>query len=87
MNISLGLISWVLLIVLGVFNTGFAVTLYLKGLKLVEAQRAVVFTYLEPLSTAVFGYICLSQQPTLNMFIGGSIILLAGYVVATNSED
>ncbi|MCX8183176.1 MAG: DMT family transporter [Crenarchaeota archaeon] len=41
---SLNLFSWVLLFTLGVFNTAFAVTLYLKGLKLVKAQKAVVFT-------------------------------------------
>jgi drug/metabolite transporter (DMT)-like permease len=86
-NLSLDLTSWVLLVALGVCNTGFAVTLYLKGLKSVEAHRAVVFTYLEPVSTAVFGYIFLAQHPTLHMIAGGFLILLAGYIVATNSGD
>jgi len=90
MNTSMSLMSlmsWMLLVVLGVCNTGFAVTLYLNGLKMVEAQRAVVFTYLEPVSTAVFGYVFLAQQPTLRLLIGGCLILLAGYVVAANSGD
>jgi len=87
MNTSMSLTSWILLAVLGVCNTGFAVTLYLNGLKIVEAQRAVVFTYLEPVSTAVFGYVFLAQQPTLRLLIGGCLILLAGYVVAKNSGD
>jgi drug/metabolite transporter (DMT)-like permease len=72
-----------LLLVLGVFNTGFAVTLYLKGLRLVKAQKAVVFTYLEPASAVAFGFLFLAQQPTLLMLIGGFLILVAGYTVAS----
>jgi drug/metabolite transporter (DMT)-like permease len=82
-NVIMDLASWALLAVLGVCNTGFAVTLYLNGLRLVKAQKAVVFTYLEPVSSVVFGYLFLAQQPTLGMLIGGSLILLAGYVVAS----
>lgn len=82
-NLSLDWVSWALLLVLGVFNTGFAVTLYLNGLKLIKAQRAVVFTYFEPVSTMVFGFFFLAQQPTMLMLIGGSLILLAGYIAAS----
>ncbi|MGB9718318.1 MAG: DMT family transporter [Thermoproteota archaeon] len=77
-NPSLNLSSWMLLLVLGVFNTAFAVTLYLKGLRLVKAQKAVVFTYLEPVSAAVFGFLFLGQGPTLQSLIGGALILSAG---------
>ena len=74
--------SLILLLVLGVFNTGFAVTVYLKGLSLVKAQKAVVLTYLEPASAVVFGFIFLSQTPTPLMILGGSLILVAGYIVS-----
>jgi len=82
-DFSLDLASWILLLVLGVFNTGFAVTLYLKGLGMVKAQKAVVFTYLEPASTVVFGFLFLAQQPTPLMLGGGFLILIAGYIVAS----
>ncbi|MGQ9596114.1 MAG: EamA family transporter [Thermoproteota archaeon] len=71
-----------MLFILGAFNTAFAVTLYLKGLKLIKAQKAVVFTYLEPVSAAIFGSVFLAQQPTLQTVIGGALILSAGYLVA-----
>lgn len=74
--------SWLLLFILGAFNTAFAVTLYLKGLKLIKARKAVVFTYLEPVSAAIFGSVFLAQQPTLQTVIGGALILSAGYLVA-----
>ncbi len=82
-DFSPDLTSWILLLVLGVFNTGFAVTLYLKGLGMIKAQKAVVFTYLEPASAVVFGFLFLAQQPTPLMLVGGLLILIAGYIVAT----
>ena len=82
-NLSLDTASWILLFVLGIFNTGFAVTLYLKGLNMIKAQKAVVFTYLEPASAAIFGSIFLAQQPTIHMLVGGILILSAGYIVAS----
>ena len=82
-DFSPDLASWTLLLVLGVFNTGFAVTLYLKGLGMVKAQKAVVFTYLEPASAVVFGSLFLAQQPTPLMLVGGFLILIAGYIVAS----
>ncbi|MEM4610534.1 MAG: DMT family transporter [Thermoproteota archaeon] len=83
MNPSLNLSSWVLLLILGVFNTAFAVTLYLKGLKLIKAQKAVVFTYLEPVSAAVAGFLLLGQQLTLQTLTGGLMILSAGYLAGS----
>jgi len=82
-DLSLDLASWILLLVLGVFNTGFAVTIYLKGLAMIKAQKAVVFTYLEPASAVVFGFLFLAQQPTPLMLAGGFLILIAGYIVAS----
>jgi len=82
-NLSLDTASWMLLFVLGAFNTGFAVTLYLKGLNIIKAQKAVVFTYLEPVSAVIFGSLFLAQQPTIHMLIGGLLILSAGYIVAS----
>jgi len=81
-DFSPDLTSLILLLVLGIFNTGFAVTLYLKGLNLIKAQKAIVLTYLEPASAVVFGFIFLSQLPTPLMIVGGSLILIAGYIVA-----
>lgn len=75
--------SWVLLLVLGIFNTGFAVTLYLKGLGMAKAQKAAVLTYLEPASAVIFGLLFLDQQPTVFMLVGGLLILIAGYIVVS----
>lgn len=82
-DFSTDLAPWILLLVLGVFNTACAVTIYLKGLGMVKAQKAVVFTYLEPASAVVFGFLFLAQQPTPLMLVGGLLILIAGYIAAS----
>lgn len=83
MILPINLTPWILLLVLGVFNTGFAVTLYLNGLKRIKAQRAVVFTYLEPASATIFGLLFLAQQPTIHMLTGGLLILFASYLASS----
>lgn len=76
-------ISWVFLICLGAFNTGFAVTLYLKGLSLTRVQKAMVLTYLEPVSATVFGAVFLAQAPTVQTLVGGALILAASYMATS----
>lgn len=86
-DLSISLSSWLLLVLLGVFNTAFAVTLYLRGLRLIKAQEAAVLTYIEPASAVGFGYLLLAQQPTPTMIVGGLLILSAGYIVASKTEE
>lgn len=86
-DLSISLSSWMLLILLGVSNTAFAVTLYLTGLRLIRAQEAAVLTYIEPVSAMMFGYLLLDQQPTPTMVAGGILILIAGYIVASKTAD
>lgn len=74
--------SWLLLIILGGVNTSSAVTLYLYGLGSVEAHKAVILTYLEPLSAAILGLIFLGQVLRALDLIGGTLILVSGYLVA-----
>jgi len=68
---------------LGGFNTGFAVTVYLEGLKSIKTQKAVILTYLEPLFSIIFGALFLFQEPTILMLGGGSLILIASYIAVT----
>jgi drug/metabolite transporter (DMT)-like permease len=82
-DFSPDLAPWMLLLVLGILNTAFAVTLYLKGLGMIKAQKAVILTYLEPASAVVFGFLFLAQPPTPLMLVGGFLILVAGYIVAS----
>jgi len=73
--------SLILLFLMGVLNTGVAVTLYLKGLRSLKAQEAATITYLEPLSAIIFGYFMLGQEISIDIILGGALILTSQYLV------
>ncbi|MCD6126091.1 MAG: DMT family transporter [Thaumarchaeota archaeon] len=77
----LSLNSFILLFLMGVLNTGVAVTLYLKGLRSLKAQEAATITYLEPLSAIIFGYFMLGQEISIGIILGGALILTSQYLV------
>jgi drug/metabolite transporter (DMT)-like permease len=79
---SLSTMEWTLLLILSSVNTCSAVTLYLYGLAMVEAHKAVVLTYLEPLSAAIMGAIFLGQLLGPIDILGGALIVVSGYIVA-----
>ena len=79
---SLSTMEWMLLLILSSVNTCSAVTLYLYGLAMVEAHKAVVLTYLEPLSAAIMGAIFLGQLLGPIDILGGALIVVSGYIVA-----
>jgi len=74
--------AYLYLLVLGVVNTAFAVTLYFVGLRHVRAQDAAVLAYLEPVSALFFGWFFLEQSITFSAAVGGLLIVLAGFTVA-----
>ena len=73
--------NWPLLLILGTVNTAFAVSLYFSGLNKIQAQEAAVLTYLEPVSAAFYGFFLLGQLLTPAVVIGGTLVLLGGYLV------
>ncbi len=79
---SLSAMEWTLLLILSGVNTCSAVTLYLFGLAMIEAHRAVVLAYLEPLSAAIMGALFLGQLLGPVDILGGALIILSGYIVA-----
>ena len=75
--------TWPLLLILGTINTAFAVSLYFSGLNKIQAQEAAVLTYLEPVSAAFYGFFLLGQLLTPAAVIGGTLVLLGGYLVVS----
>jgi drug/metabolite transporter (DMT)-like permease len=73
--------SWAWLIVLAVAYTAFAFAAYLTALQHLPATRAAVLLYLEPASAVVFGWVLLSEEPTVSMLIGGTLVVAAGLLV------
>jgi drug/metabolite transporter (DMT)-like permease len=80
---SLSFNVWILILILAIFNTAFAVSLYYGGLKKIRAQEAAILAYLEPVSATMFGFVFLKQTPTMTVIVGGILILLGGYIVTS----
>ena len=79
--VNVKLNDWLMLALLGFFNTAFATTLYFSGLSRIRAQDAAILSYLEPASTVIYGAILLGQEPTFATAVGGVLIVFGGYIV------
>jgi drug/metabolite transporter (DMT)-like permease len=66
-----------LLLVLGIFCTALAHTLFLNGLQYVRAQLASVIAGLEPVYGILLGVLLLGELPTIRTIVGGVVILAA----------
>ncbi|MBF0608408.1 MAG: EamA family transporter [Magnetococcales bacterium] len=71
---------WIFILMALMYST-VAPYLYYRGLTYVEANRAAVLGYSEPLSAIVLSVLFLSETPGLRSLIGGALILLSGYIV------
>lgn len=63
-----------LLLLIGSINTAFAVTIYFHGLGFIEVWKAVILTYLDPLSAAFLGVLFLNQTPFIPLIVEGILI-------------
>ena len=73
--------AWASVIVLAIACTGLAYILYFRLIARIGPTRAVVVAFLIPLFAVVWGALLLDEKVTLQMLVGGGIIL-AGTALA-----
>ncbi len=71
---------------MGAMHSTLAPYLYYFGLRRIQANRAAVLGYLEPVGAIIFSMIFLSEMPHLRAYIGGAIVLLSGYLTITEKQ-
>ena len=74
-SFTLELMDVVLLLVLGVFCTAVAHSLFIYSLQALRAQFASVVTALEPIYGILFGWLLLNEHPSKQTLLGGTIII------------
>ncbi len=79
-SIDLGILLGILY--LGVISTAVAMWLWNRAFALVDASVASLFFFAQPLTGAVLATVFLGQAMTLNLWIGGGMIV-AGVLVST----
>ena len=67
--------AWIAVGALGVLCTGIAYALFYWLIEAVGAARATTVTFLVPLSALVWGNVLLGEQVTLDMALGGLLVL------------
>jgi len=87
-NVPTSARQYFLLCLLGVVHTAFTGVLFFYGLKQLRPERAVVFTYVEPISAIVFAILFLAEPLSAFVVIGGLLVVIGGTIVARiDAED
>ncbi|MBF0534751.1 MAG: EamA family transporter [Nitrospirae bacterium] len=74
-------------IVIGIFHSTIANYLYYKGLEKVQACKAAILGYIEPVGSILCGIIFLSEHVNLFSLIGGIMIIFSGYIVMRQKHE
>ncbi len=69
------------LVLLAIFPTILAVSLYFNGLKKVRAQSASILGLIEPVSAVILAVLILGEQISTHELIGGALILVGAALV------
>jgi drug/metabolite transporter (DMT)-like permease len=72
------------LLILAIFPTILAVSLYFNGLKKVKAQSASILGLIEPISAVFFAVLILGEQISILEIAGGALILIGAALVTTD---
>jgi drug/metabolite transporter (DMT)-like permease len=72
------------LVILSIFPTILAVSLYFNGLKKVKAQSASILGLIEPISAVFFAVLILGEQISTLEITGGALILIGAALVTTD---
>lgn len=77
---------WIYIILFNLFTQVLGHLLFFYGLKKVPSNIAGIILLLEPVVAAILAVLFLGQALTLNIVIGGVLILIANYVVIKYGE-
>jgi drug/metabolite transporter (DMT)-like permease len=71
-----------LLVILGTLCTAGAHTLFIKGMRKIQAQTASIISSLEPVYGIILAFILLGERPSLRTVAGGLVILGAAVAIS-----
>ncbi len=71
----------VYLILLAIFPTILAISLYFNGLNKVRAASASILGLIEPVSAVIFSLLILHESISIPVMLGGGLILIGGAIV------
>ena len=72
---------WLNMLLLSLYATSFATTVYFFGVKRLGSKIASAFFFLVPVSAIFFSAIFLKEEITFNLIIGGILSIMAVYLI------
>lgn len=72
--------SLLMLLFVGVVHTGIAYMLYFSSFKDIATDKIAVLSYIDPVSSVIFGAIFLSENISINTIVGGILILGSSFI-------
>ena len=73
--------TWISLIYLGVFCSGFALIFYNEGIEKIGVSKASAFIYAQPFVTMAAGFLFFGERLSRETVIGGSLMLCGLYLI------
>jgi drug/metabolite transporter (DMT)-like permease len=73
--------TWIAAVVMGVFCTAIAYTLWIEGTRRVRVEHVTILGYIEPVAGPLYAVFLVGQLPTTWTVVGGALILGAGLLV------
>ena len=78
--VSISPSSVLLVLVVGVFHTGIAYTMYFGSMKSLPAESVAMLSYIDPVSALILSSLILGEKMTLPGWIGAGMIILSAVV-------
>ena len=85
-NLSFDFLTIVLLLIVGILNTGITYSLYFSSIKELKAQTIAIFSYIDPIVAIFLSTFLLKEKPDIYTVIGGILILGATFVSESQKD-
>lgn len=86
-NLNINFYSIVTILLIAFISTVIALMTFIKGVKLIGPSKASILSTLEPIVSVIFGYIILNESISLQMLIGGLLVLSSVVILTFKSEN
>lgn len=77
MLVNVSPLDWFWIFCIGFLCTSVAYTLFVSSLDTINARTASIIISLEPVYAILIAWVCFHEVPSLQMLVGGAIILLS----------
>jgi len=76
---QIDLVSWILILAIGIIHTGIAYLLYFSSIKELRGESIAILSFIDPIWAVIIAVVFLKEGMNVYQVIGGSLILVATF--------